>query len=270
MDNQLTYKEYRIPKRGKGYRKIVAPSPELLTYQRKLLPSIYHTFDKFTRSTLISDTFHGFIPGRNCVTAVTKHIGYQTTIMMDISNFFDSVTKSMAPTLFASDTNLWHADGYAAQGFATSPMLCNLALIPAAHQMQYYLAELPFDTVFSLYADDLCFSVNTEDQLELDSIIMEVTDILADQGFTINSTKTRIKYAKHGYRRILGINCGKDHIQPTRKTIRKARAALHQALHASSPEARQQAGRSLGGLHNWMNLRPAKQYKKEQQHEQNN
>ena len=54
---------------------------------------------------------------------------------------------------------------------------------------------------------------------------------------TINPKKTRIHHAKHGNRRILGIQVGEHAIYPNRKLKKKIRAARHQ-----------NNGPSLGGL----------------------
>ena len=63
------------------------------------------------------------------------------------------------------------------------------------------------------------------------------------QSFKIHSNKTRIRYAKYGYRKILGINVGDNDIKTTRKIMRKIRAANHQ-----------ENGPSLGGLITWSKL----------------
>ena len=41
----------------------------------------------------VEDIQYGFIKDRNVVTAANMHIGYQVSIGMDISDFFDSVTR---------------------------------------------------------------------------------------------------------------------------------------------------------------------------------
>ena len=79
---------------------------------------------------------------------------------------------------------------------------------------------------FTIYADDLQFSTNHAKLVK--HIINEVTIIAESHGFKINRNKTRVRKSINGYRRILGINVGDDHIRATRKIMRKIRAADHQ------------------------------------------
>jgi len=149
--------------------------------------------------------------------------------MMDISAFFDSVVRTMLPPKIASDDNFYHKDGYCGQGFATSPILANIAFIPATEDIFNYLNSLAEDEfAFSIYADDIQISTNfTSSEAIQKLIILPIMQIVENHGFSINDTKTRIRYAKYGYRKMLGINVGNDHIRATRKTMMKIRAAKH-------------------------------------------
>ena len=60
------------------------------------------------------DIFHGFLKDRNIVTCAEKHIGFDHTICLDISNCFDSITYSMLQ--MDLDDRLFHQDGSLAQG----------------------------------------------------------------------------------------------------------------------------------------------------------
>jgi len=118
--NGLSYKEYTIPKK-KGFRKIVAPSSNLLKYQQKQLRTIQKTFLETAEHYKVLDYFHGFVRERSPVTAAKRLIGQTTFIQMDISNFFDSVTpdhvsSTVSDEIITKDPNLWHHEGYAAQG----------------------------------------------------------------------------------------------------------------------------------------------------------
>lgn len=256
MDNHTykleegTYREYKIPKRSGGYRKIVAPDKDLLKYQRNQLPSLITYFKKQIRGTVAANTVHGFIPNHNCVTGAQMHIGYTSTTMMDITNFFDSVTKEMLPEHIANDGSLWHLNGYAAQGLATSPILANIAILPALFQIHELLDDIFEDYALTIYADDIQISHNSEDYDDINEIIEGVTAIIENSGFSINANKTRTKYAKHGWRRILGVNVGDSTTRASRKTMRKLRAAKHQGN-----------GPSAGGLSTWSKNYLPKMYK---------
>jgi len=236
----MYYREFTIPKKNGKARKICAPDAELKKYQRHKLYELEHYYRNQVESTNIEYTAHGFIKGRNVVTAAKQHTGFRSTIMMDLSNFFDTVHRSMIPEEFRDDDNLFHKDGYCAQGLVTSPILANIASIKMLEDIKSYLAELRIKFAFTIYADDLQISTDYEEHTKLNNIIKDVENIITASGFRVNTKKTRIKYAKFGFRRILGVNVGDTEVRATRKVMRKIRAAKHQ-----------QNKSSLGGLVTW-------------------
>ena len=243
----MTYRTFRIPKKS-GFRTVCAPDDDLKAYQRKLLPSLEQYYYETVERTPIYLVAHGFLTGRNCVTAATQHIGYQYSTLMDISNFFDSVHRSMLPPTIAFDDNLFNKQGYCAQGFVTSPILANIASIPILIELSQKLREITTDHTFTIYADDICVSYNNIEHKP--QIISLIYDIFQKYGFKIKSSKTRTRKARAGYRRILGINVGTDHIRASRKTMRRIRAAKHQCNYSSA-----------GGLTTWSRNHPPKKPK---------
>lgn len=243
----MTYRDFQIPKKN-GFRLISAPDPQLLAFQQAILPELNEALDLLSTEYGLSDVIHGFRYNHNCVTAARLHIGYEATLSMDISAFFNSVTREhFTGTGMNLPDQLFHAEGYTAQGFATSPILANIAILPALKEIQEYLNTLNIDHVLTIYADDIQISTNIPDvEFQIFFIAKVITDILATHNFKINPHKTHIAYAKYGYRRILGINVGQNEIRMTRKIKRKIRAARHQSN-----------GPSLGGLTTWsLNLLP--------------
>jgi len=232
-----TYRPFEIPRKNKAPRKICAPGPELLAYQREQLKNLEEVLKHEEEINNIENIYHGFIQNRNCVTAAKKHVGYDMTIMMDIVAFFDSVTMEHTKI---TDPSLYTAEGYCGQGFATSPMLANIGIIPIVKAVDDYLKAVYGKYAFTIYADDIQISINSEDYNEANNIIEIVTAAFEVYGFDIHPHKTRIRYAKHGYRRILGINVGNEDIRATRKTMKRLRAAKHQ-----------KNGPSAGGLSTW-------------------
>lgn len=242
-----SYKEYDIPKKNGKFRKIVAPSQDLLNYQRKKLKEeLEPLYNKITSGTRMEEIIHGFVPGRNCVTLVEKHIGYNSTVIMDLSNFFDTVKRKMFDNVqiynkIVKDNLLFHGNNYCAQGFATSPMLANLAFIPVLEDIDNFLKTLLTNYQLTIYADDIQISTQLmNSEVIREKIIIPIATIIENHKFKVNPNKTRIRYAKYGYRKILGINVGDTEIRATRKTMRKIRAARHK-----------ENGPSLGGLTTW-------------------
>jgi len=250
----MDYQEFTIRKKSGKLRKIVAPDDELKKFQRKQLRELSYKF-QMTAGELFSH-YHGFIEDRNCITAATEHIGYEATVMFDLSNFFDTVTykhvKEAGVELSESQTTyLFHREGYAAQGFPTSPTLANIALIPAVKMIVLNLDILLGENnyAFTIYADDIQISYNSTERRVQSEISRVVKRACSQYGFTINPNKTRVRFTKYGARRVLGVNVYESHIQATRKTNRKVRAV------AKLTEYDPQKGHALGGLRGWQQCR---------------
>jgi hypothetical protein len=253
FSEERSYREFKLPKKSGGYRKITAPNPALLKYQRDHLVALELLWQDVADDYGVEEVQHGFIKNRNCVTAAEKHIGYKTTISMDIEDFFDNVTADhirLFSAQFGNDRNFYHKDGYCSQGFATSPILCNIALIPAISQVAEYLDATFGDYALTVYADDITISVNCEDYNVLNTAIIAVQQKITPFGFAIKTSKTRIRYAKYGFRRVLGIMVGEESIKVPRKIKYKLRAARHQ-----------KNGPSIGGLVTWSKLQLPKAYR---------
>lgn len=250
----LAYVEHEIPKKNGKIRKIVAPSEELKKHQRGYLPKLEKFFKKEldVHDLKDKDIFHGFIPGKNCVTAAKKHIGYQMTMMLDIKHFFDSVQFNFLPREYNLPQTLFHKEGYAAQGFPSSPMVANIAIVRVMADIYQRIKDLTRgDFMLTIYADDIQISLNNTQYLKAIESIVERA--FFDNGYLINEKKTRVRFSKHGYRRILGVNVGDIDIRATRKTMRRIRAAKYQGGIATKigKKAALKARQSAGGLVTW-------------------
>jgi len=243
------YKESKIPKKRKGFRTICIPSKELKTSQRGMLKQLYTYFNNLESPN--KNLLHGFLKNKSPVTCAKEHIGFKSTIMMDISNFFDSIHKDNKAFKPIKDYKNFDEcftidDERTAQGFITSPMLANISLVPILDVLMPILVDYHKDLDISfkltIYADDIQLSTNTENHEDINNLIEIVSNVFNDFGLSINKSKTRIRYAKYGFRRILGINVGDKTTQATRKIMRKIRASKHQSNNSS-----------LGGLTNWKN-----------------
>jgi hypothetical protein len=264
MDD-YTYEEFVIQKKGKNkVRKIVSPSPELKTWQRKINIRLNAEFKVLTEGTQLENIFHGFVSQRNAVTAAEHHIPFSKTIMMDITNFFDSINRSHFDGLLELDKienseRLFHKDGYTAQGFPSSPMLCNIALIPAMTRIVSNLDKKFGEGKYALtiYADDIQLSLTDTATYDDEAwAITMITEELVKLNLEINKNKTRIKREKFGARRILGLNVTNKGLQATRKTMRKLRAVNHQRQYNKEKHA------VYRGLKTWSTCQFPKHYGK--------
>ncbi len=254
------YRDFSIPKKNGKPRLISAPDRDLKKKQRMLLPMLYRIHRKLVMDMNLQDIQHGFIPGKNCVTAAQKHIGFRYTTQLDISDFFNSCRKDIhfrgMHQILRYKNTLFHDNGYCAQGFITSPILSNIASLDAILLVKNRL-EILFGNnmeesnsnskkfAFTIYADDIQISYNQK-YLKKD-IINIVESSFLEYKFEINKRKTRTRVSDCGFRKILGINVGDESIRGSRKTMRKIRAANHQGNYHSK-----------GGLQSWANCHKPK------------
>lgn len=75
------YREFTIPKRRGGYRKIAVPSPSLLLAQRWILRNILEQIALHPRC-------YGFVKKRSIIDNAREHIGCENLLKVDIRDFF--------------------------------------------------------------------------------------------------------------------------------------------------------------------------------------
>jgi len=247
------YTEFTIKKKSGKLRKIVNPSSKLKSWQRRYTTKVLTPqFKELATEAGVYDTFHGFVPGRNCVTGASRHLGskYTCVLMMDLSDFFDTVkwtSAGITEDMVFHKSTLFHKDGYAAQGFPSSPMIANIALIPVIRDIQRKVeTEHPGDFAITMYADDITISLEYDMWRRIRDI---ATEVFEEYGYKVNPTKTRVRFHKYGSIKVLGVNLTKDGIMATRKTNRKVRA-VKQQVRVGKPQ-----GQVLGGLRTWQSCK---------------
>ncbi|MBL4862058.1 MAG: retron St85 family RNA-directed DNA polymerase [Crocinitomicaceae bacterium] len=185
------YKEYRIPKKSKGFRQIAQPVRKLKALQIWILRNI---LDKLTTS----DSSKGFEKGTNIKDNVRPHVGARVIMSLDLESFFPSISSNKVFGIFYSlgynteaswlFTNICTYKNKLPQGSPSSPKLSNLICWKLDFRIEGYTNKR--DIVFSRYADDLTFSSKS-----IKKIIKAknmVKHIIEDEGFVINEDKTRI------------------------------------------------------------------------------
>jgi len=169
---------------------------------------------------------YGFIPGRNCVQNAACHVGASFTICMDVKEFFDSIKVELVegiPSTILKDCTL---DGKVVQGLPTSPMISNIFFIPIDQKIRQALSTELGSFTYSRYADDLTVGIN--DRSRCEDVVTAVQEVLAGYSLELNESKTKIQDASNGRMIITGVGVDPSGVYPTRKTIKKMRAAKHQ------------------------------------------
>jgi hypothetical protein len=228
--------EINISKGGGKFRRIVVPPRKERRRLQRLVPRIAALERSLAIARQVSHVAHGFIVNRNPVTCARMHAGpdYLFTVTMDLADWFDSILdyyvaralREAGVTDRAEQLQLTHTvtyKGRVPQGFPTSPSVANLCAVQFDQQL---LGDLQPGTVYTRYADDLTFSCR--DWMSVEVAQDAATNAAAHWGWQVAHHKTHVYHRYRGRRAVVvGISVGADSLQPTRKTRRRLRAALH-------------------------------------------
>lgn len=231
-------KVFHIRKPNGKMRTIYAPSREERAALRALLPAL----EDIQRKVCLPRIVHGFAKGRSCVTNARAHRGRKHTLCMDLSNFFDTVTRDkldwVVPVGILREILV---DGAARQGLPTSPAAANIAAARMDTQIDRWCKRQGPRVVYTRYADDL--AISTDDETILARALEEIPSIVERLGFKVAVEKTHLYHARDGRRIVTGVSVDKE-VYPTRAAKRRLRAARHQGRN-----------RQAAGLAEWCSLK---------------
>lgn len=206
-----------IPKKSGGTRSIYSPDAASMTALRSAAVTVTAIGERH-----LSDSVHGFRPGRSPVTAADAHIGYQWTLAGDLRDHFDRITRSHLTPWMPSDlVDICLYDGATRQGLPTSPAASNLGTIPLDRAIQDRWPGV----VYTRYADDMTFSSDSRESL--DEIRAELPAIATALGHEVHGGKWRLMGARYGRRVVVGVSVGEGDINAPRSTKRRLRAMQH-------------------------------------------
>lgn len=202
------YREFYIPKKSGGLRKIDAPNQELMDALRRLKQIFETDFH-----TLYHTSAFAYIRGRSTIDAVKRHQQNKSRwfAKYDLSNFFGSTTIDFVMKMFAmvfpfselcrtstgegllrTAIELAFLDGGLPQGTPISPLITNVMMIPVDHKLANTLHSYNHQNyVYTRYADD--FIISSEYDFDFRKIEGLIRQALADfdAPFTIKPEKTR-------------------------------------------------------------------------------
>ena len=229
-------------KKTKGMRLIEAPKPMLKTVQRQILRSI---IDKIPNHV---DAF-GFVKGRSCLDGAARHAGESVVMCFDLRDFFPSIgsgrifgmfrcigypsavsryltalcttaTPSRLLERLSFDERTYYRRPHLPQGSPASPALANKAAFTLDRRLAALASRLSAN--YSRYADDLSFS---GDQHIVGTLSIIVPQIVREEGFFLNSAKTRIM-PDVTRQVITGIVVNK-HLNTSRQSFDQLKAIIH-------------------------------------------
>lgn len=213
----------RMPKGRSKFRLIYIPNPEYMKQLRKLLPGLLDILMSLDGQR----ADYAFSPRRNSVLNAFQHIGYRYTLSFDLKDFFDSITVDHVSDLISADVvDFCFVDGAPRQGLPTSPVISSIAFASCDREIQDLLSKFGLDAIYTRYADDLVFSFNRKS--DAGKINTLVRHVLVDHNFILNERKTSLQDSLNGRVIITGIAVDARGLHPTRRTLKKIRAAKHQ------------------------------------------
>lgn len=204
---------------GKERRAYVRLARQLAKYERELA----------TRQG-VADVAHGFVAGRSPVTMATAHIGYDVTVSLDMSNWFESVRKEHLINACVPFERIGKCcvGGVVVQGLPTSPAAANIAGVVLDRAITLATPAGSEGFCYTRYADDLTLSWRmAAGSWTPEKVIRWVIGAVSAVGWSINERKTRIQYASAGRRIICGLSVGETDVRPTRAVRHRLRACQH-------------------------------------------
>ncbi|WP_421589183.1 reverse transcriptase family protein [Rahnella aceris] len=217
------YREFSIPKKRGGTRKISSPYPSLLMCQKWIYKNI-----------LLNDkphnACHGFTPSRSIITNASVHLSQPCLLKIDLKDFFPSIPINWIINYFKNKgythnvsfylASLCCNDRKMAQGASTSPYLSNLLLkgldTRLSNLSEKYLLS------YSRYADDMCFSGKYIPH----RMVEVVKKIIENYGLLVNDDKTAL-LINSNKKIITGISVSGDTLSLPREYKRKLKNELH-------------------------------------------
>lgn len=219
------YRIYSVKKATGGTRQIEAP--------RRFLKLIQIWINSHVLShTEVPTCVIGFVKGRNIFDNAKVHAPNKNLMVIDIQNFFPSITLEKVTRVFDSLGlppevslqlgRLCCLGSRLPQGAPTSPTLANVVFRPVDDTLQELTTE--WNCKYTRYADDLAFSGSRRfSPKDVD----QLAEIIERFGLSINHKKTRI-IGQGGRQIVTGLVVNKNGL-PLRAKRRLWRAIFHRA-----------------------------------------
>ena len=239
--DETRYREFEIPKRTGGMRRISSPRGLVRDLQSTLNPVLQKIYDAHPAA-------HGFISERSVVSNATPHAGKHWVLNVDLADFFPSINFgrvrglfmappfNMGPKAASVMAQICVFGNGLPQGAPTSPVLSNfiaasldrrLLRLAKGHRCDYtrYADDITFSCDLSIFPPALAMfdvSANLTEQVKAGDALERA--IMAC-GFAINQKKVRLQ-GRHRHQSVTGL-CVNRAANVERTRIRKVRAMLH-------------------------------------------
>jgi len=221
------YREFFIPKRGGGQRRIFAPDNGLKQLQRTILRRLLGRLKAHPAAM-------GFERGRSIVTNALAHQRQAVVLRLDVKDFFTSTQAKRVRRYFrligwnrpAADllTQLCTYQDALPQGAPTSPRLSNLVNYRLDARLSAMAARL--GAVYTRYADDITVSFAEDDSEKVHFLRDFVRRVFKEAGYTLHRRRKASVRRRHHRQMVCGLVVN-DRVNLPRETRRWLRAVEH-------------------------------------------
>lgn len=221
--SKYTYRRVKLSKKNGKFRDIFIPDEAY----KKHLKTLLEPLEKIYYENRLYDCDHAFFRGRNCVTNAAQHIKGRYVLSLDIKDFFDNIRSRHLDNYLPEDISYFiYIEDRLPQGFPTSPYAANIAMIRFDSMIIESMRFHHSNITYSRYADDLTFSFDNKNDRHY--IISEVVKLCHYYGFKLNNKKIRLQDKNNGRAIVTGVGVSYYNVHPTRKTLKRLRAARYQ------------------------------------------
>ncbi len=247
----VAYREFVLPKRGGGTRRIAAPQDPLKRVQRRILRRLLARLPAHPCAT-------GFEQGYSVVSNAVPHARKAVVVRMDVREFFAATTAAKVRRLFvaigwsgaAADllVRLTTHKGGLPQGAPTSPRLSNLCNRRLDARLQALAALLGAD--YTRYADDITISLATDDRTAVHGLIRATKLVLRDEGYELHTRRKLHVRRRHEQQRVTGLVVN-DGVRLPRATRRLLRSVEHRVGSGKAPTL---TAAQIQGYRSWRSM----------------
>lgn len=217
------YREFSIPKKSGGRRKLSSPHHTLKYVQQWIYQNILYKIK-------VNYCTHGFRTKKSILTNANIHVGANYLLKLDLKDFFPSISINQVIMVFNKLGYSYNVSFYLAslccmddclpQGAPTSPALSNIVARQLDNRMLGLCKKMKYR--YTRYADDLAFSGDNIKH----SFVDTCRKIITECNFTLNENKIKL-YKPEGARTLTGLSLANHRIRIPRDYRRQLSAELH-------------------------------------------
>jgi uncharacterized protein (TIGR03067 family) len=229
-----SYREFTVPKRAGGRRRLSAPDDRLKELQRRILYRLLGRLKCHPAAT-------GFQRGESIVTHARRHAGRAVVVRLDLHDFFPSTKAGRVRRYFRKIgwnrpaarllIRLCTHHGGLPQGAPTSPRLSNLV----NYRLDCRLAAMArkLGAGYSRYADDITLSFPTDDRRQIRYLIRFVRGVAHAEGYRLHGSKKLQIRRRHQQQRVTGLVVNEGVNLP--RAVRRRLRAVEDHLRTGRP-----------------------------------